>query len=220
MGHSVRGLLDRLPKDMASERDTPEPQAEPPEPETPKPGAPLPVDYVACTLARLLPERAIVTDEASSHMSITNRYLRTEEPGSHFVTGSGGLGFSMPAAVGLQLGQPERQVVCVVGDGASLYAPQALWSAVQYGAPVVFVVINNSQYGILKAFSQFIQTGEKIPSLDLPGLEITSISRGFGCEAERVEHPEELQPAIERALATDGPYLLEVVVERKVESLV
>jgi benzoylformate decarboxylase len=162
----------------------------------------------------------VITDEASSHMGITGRYLKTSQPGSYYVTGSGGLGFAIPAAVGLQLASPERQVVCIIGDGASMYAPQALWSAARYGASAVFVVLNNGQYAILKAFRDFVGAGEQVPGLDLPGLDVEQIARGFGCAAETVETPETLGSAIDRALASDGPYLLNVLVDRKVEPLV
>lgn len=211
---AARGLLELLPE---IDRELPEPSPEPPVPEA---RTPLPVDYVACELARRMPEDAILTDEASSHMGITGRYLRTSRPGSYYVTGSGGLGFAMPAAVGLQLASPERRVVCVVGDGASLYAPQALWSAARYGAPVLFVVLNNGQYAILKAFSEFIETGKNIPSLDLPHLDIPRIAEGFGCGAGTAERPEELGTELDRALSSDRPYLLNVMVDRRVEPLV
>jgi benzoylformate decarboxylase len=211
---AVERLLELLPE---PDRPMPDPPPEPPEPE---PGTPLPVDYVSHALARKLPESVVITDEASSHMGITGRYLKTSQPGSYYVTGSGGLGFAMPAAVGLQLASPERQVVCIIGDGASMYAPQALWSAARYGASAVFVVLNNGQYAILKAFRDFVGAGEKVPGLDLPGLDVEQIARGFGCAAETVETPEALGPAIDRALVSDGPYLLNVLVDRKVEPLV
>jgi benzoylformate decarboxylase len=96
---------------------------------------------------------------------------------------------------------------------------QALWTAVQQDAPVVFVVLNNGQYAILKAFGEFAGIGGGVPGLDLPGLDFGALARGFGCAAEHVERAEELPGALRRALACPRPVVLDVVVDPTVPRL-
>jgi benzoylformate decarboxylase len=121
--------------------------------------------------------------------------------------------------VGFKLAAPERPVACVIGDGSSMYSIQALWTAARYGAGVAFVVINNRGYSILKGFRDAIGVGDKVPGLDVQGVEIVQIARGFGVEGELVERAEDLRPAIERALSAGRPYLVEVIVDREVPEL-
>jgi len=104
------------------------------------------------TLAGLLPADAVIVDESISSRSKLLRYVRARRPGGYYIAASGGLGFAMPAAVGVKLAEPARPVICTIGDGSSMYSIQALWSAVRYGAAVTYIVINNGQYAILKAF--------------------------------------------------------------------
>ncbi len=126
----------------------------------------------------------------------------------------------MSAAVGVQLAYPDRPVVCVVGDGSTNYALQALWTAARYGAPVTYVVINNSQYGILKAFGEFAGIGgDEVPGLDLPELDIVQVAKGYGCEGETVEDPEKLANALRRALGSRRPSLVNALVDPTVPDL-
>jgi benzoylformate decarboxylase len=125
----------------------------------------------------------------------------------------------MPGAVGTQLALPERPVVGVVGDGSVMYTVQALWTAARLGAPVTYVIPNNSQYAILKAFAAATGIADSVPGLDLPRLDITRIAEGFGCEAETIEEPEKLEEALKRALAHEGPYLVNVMADRTVPEL-
>ncbi len=204
---AARLLYEILPN---AERPHPSSAAAPP---VPAPEVPLSVDYVLHTLARLLPDDAIVVDESSSSKSKLQKYVQVKQPDGYFSAASGGLGFGMSAAVGLQLASPDRKVVCVVGDGASMYAPQAIWSAARYGASVAFVVINNGQYASLKSFGQLIDLDEGAPGLDLPGLDLPQIAEGLGAETATVQLPQELPEAIERAIRAERPYFLDVLVD-------
>ena len=100
-----------------------------------------------------------------------------------------------------------------------MYSIQALWTAARYGADVAFIVVNNSGYSILKAFRDALGAGEKVPGLDVPGVDIVSVARGFGVEGEAVEKAESLGPAVGRALGAGRPYLLDVVVDPEVPKL-
>ena len=113
-------------------------------------------------------------------------------------------------------------MLCIVGDGAAMFAIQAIWTAVQYETPVVFAVIDNGQYGILKAFAAFQRT-PGVPGLDLPGLDIATIARGMGAEAHRIATAAELRSACEGAFATARtrrcPVLLDIVVDPEIGDL-
>jgi len=127
---------------------------------------------------------------------------------------TGILGFALPAAVGLQLAHPNRRVVCPVGDGSAQYSIQALWSAVQCKAPVIFVVVKNGNYSALKGFRDFTQVGKNVPGIDIPGIDAVKIAQGYGMTARSVDRPEELEPALTCAFAAKEPCLLSVNVQQ------
>jgi benzoylformate decarboxylase len=120
--------------------------------------------------------------------------------------------------VGLALGRPEVRTVCLVGDGSAMYSIQALWTAAQRRLPLTVVVINNQGYGAMRSFSQVMQV-RNVPGLDLPGIDFVSIAKGHGCDAVRVTRASELAPALARALAHDGPSLVDVMVDSAVPLL-
>jgi benzoylformate decarboxylase len=213
VGLAVRGLTDLLP-----ETDRPSPPEEEPPPE-PEPGTPMSVGYVMHTLAGVLPEEAAVFDETASSKATLHRYIRFNRPGGYHTSAAGGLGFCMPGSVGFKLAVPEKPVVCIIGDGSSMYSIQALWSAAHYGADVAFIVVNNKGYSILKGFRDAIGAGDKVPGLDVEGIDFAGVARGLGVEGEMVEKDEDLLPAFKRALNAGRPYLLDVVVDPEVPAL-
>jgi benzoylformate decarboxylase len=210
---AVHELIERLPE---SDRPMPPATEAPPEPEA---ADPMPVAYVMRTLADALPEETVVFDETASSKVTLHRYLKQNHPGGYHSSGAGGLGFCMPAAVGYKLAVPERPVACVLGDGSAMYSVQALWSAARYGVAVPFVVVNNSGYTILKSFRDQIGAGEKVPGLDVPGIDFVRVAGGLGVDAERVEEAARLPEALGRAVGAGRPYLLDVAVERSVPKL-
>ncbi len=203
---AVRQLSERLPK--KTDRSAPPPPGEPP---TPEAKDSLPADYVMHTLSQHLPERAIVVEETPSSRNLLHKHLPIKAPGGFYSAASGGLGFAASASIGLRMASPDRPVVCVVGDGSLMYAVQALWSAARYKVAVVFVVMNNRQYKILRLLGE--PDGEGVPGLDLPDLDILGLARSLGCKGEMVERPEELSEAFERALNAGRPYVLNVLVD-------
>ncbi len=212
---AARGLLDLLP-DEATGRLAPPPLPTYPPPEATEP---LSVDYTMYTLSQLLPPEAVIVDEAISSGARLRRYVRVKRPGGYYLGSSGGLGFGMPAAAGVQLAEPGRPVVCVIGDGSSMYAIQALWSAARYHAPVTYVVINNGQYSILKAFGEMMGIGRGVPGLDLPGIDLVGLAHSLGCAAEAVSRPDELAAALRRGLDAGQPYLVDIHVDPAVPPL-
>lgn len=191
------------------ERNVParKPSAEPPA------GHPMTSAYLFNVLSKLLPRDAIISEECPSSKGDLDRYIQLDQPGSFYSTRSGILGFGLPAAVGLQLARPQRRVVCPIGDGAIQYSIQALWTAVRYNAPVIFVVVNNGDYSALKGFCDFTKVGRNVPGMDLPGINAALIARGYGMKACEVKRADELEPALKEAFASNSPYLVSVRVQ-------
>jgi benzoylformate decarboxylase len=137
---------------------------------------------------------------------------------SFYTMASGGLGFGLPAAVGISLGRRDIHTVCLIGDGSAMYSIQALWTAAQRKLPLTVVLINNSGYGAMRSFSQVMQV-RNVPGLDMPGLDFVKIAEGHGCHAMRVTTSSELAPALKRALSYQGTSLVEVIVDSAVPVL-
>ncbi len=217
MGEAIVGdvaiALRRL-LDLVGTADRPEPEARP------EPGDPAPADppdrlsgsEAMAALADAWRDDAIaVVETPSCTLSLRNR-LRISEPDSYYFCASGGLGFGISAAVGVQLAQPDRPVVCVLGEGSAQYGITALWSAIAYKAPVTFLVLRNDEYMILKWFAMLEQVSGA-PGLDLPGLDVAAVARGYGMAAEQVTGRDELTAALRTAIAADhGPRLVQVPV--------
>jgi len=213
VGVAIRRLVELSP-----EPDRPQPAAPDPPP-TPEASSPMVVEYVMHVLSEVLPEETIVADESASSKAKLHQYVRPSRPGGYLTSAAGGLGYCLPAAVGLKLAQPERPVVCVIGEGSVSYSIQAIWSAARYGANVPVVVVNNGGYSILKGFRDALGIGDTVPGLDVPGVDFVRVAGGFGAGGERVEEAEALPDALNRALDADGPYLLDVIVDPEVPKL-
>jgi len=180
-----------------------------PAPEPPEKSDPMSPSAAAATLADVFPEDGIVVLEApSSTLAVRNR-LRLSRPGSYYFGAGGGLGFGLAAAIGVQLAQPERPVVCVVGEGSAQYAIQGLWTAAAYDVPVTFLVLRNEEYAILKWFAS-LESVTGAPGLDLPALDVAAVAAGYGVAARSVRTRDELHAALGDAIATEAPSLVEV----------
>ncbi|WP_035820050.1 thiamine pyrophosphate-dependent enzyme, partial [Cupriavidus sp. SK-4] len=179
-----------------------------------EPGAPMSVAYVLQTLAELRDPDSIVVEEAPSARPVMHRYLPILRSETFYTMCSGGLGYGLPAAVGVALGKPGRKVIGLVGDGSSMYSIQALWSAAQLGLPITFIVLNNRRYAALQEFAPTFGFGGDDPLVGtaLPDLDFVSIARGHGCEAARVTHPAALREALATALRTRVPTVVEIEV--------
>ena len=202
---TLGALLEAVPE---SSRATPEPN-QPPQ-EIP-PTEPLNPSTVCTALGEALPEDGIVVLEAPTSTLALRNQLRLSRPGSYYFAAGGGLGFGLAASVGVQLAQPDRPVVCVLGEGSAQYAISAFWSAVAYDVPVTFLVLRNEEYGILKWFAEAEQvTG--VPGLDLPKLDVAAVAEGYGVKAHRASDRDEVSGALAAALASSKPELVEVPV--------
>jgi benzoylformate decarboxylase len=202
---TLEALLEAVPE---SERDAPDARPDPeppPDADPPQPGA------VFAALVEAFPEDGIVVLESpSSTLSLRNR-LRISRPGSYFFGAGGGLGFGLAAAVGVQIAQPKRPVVCVLGEGSMQYAVTALWSAVAHEAPVTVLVLRNSEYAILKWFAE-MEGVEGAPGLDLPALDSVAVAGAYGVKAARADGVGNLGATLADAIASSEPRLIEVAV--------
>jgi benzoylformate decarboxylase len=189
-----------------TDRPAPDPRAAPPAPAA---ADPMSGSAAMAVLADVWPDGAIAVAEAPSSTAALRNRLRLSEPGSYYQTGSGGLGFAISAAVGIQLAEPQRPVVCVVGEGSAQYGITALWTAVAYKVPVTFLVLRNQEYMILKWFGAFEQV-EGVPGLELPGLDTAAVAAAYGMPARDVSDPDALTEALREAIAADdGPRLVQ-----------
>jgi benzoylformate decarboxylase len=179
---------------------------------------PAPIDPAAAAHAILAaaPEEAIIVDEAITTGVHVHAFHRNLAPGRYLRCRGGGLGWGMPAAVGAALGASGPPAICVVGDGAALYSPQALWTAAHLDLPVVFVVVNNRQYLILKRNLQgmagmSVATGRFVAmDLDRPPVDFVALAGSFGVAGSRVDHAADVGDAVNAAIDHGGPHLIEV----------
>jgi len=203
IGLGVRQLLDRVAQSQRPGPVLPAPAPAPPARD------PIGGEYAMHVLNQTLPANAVLVEEAPSHRNALHAFFRVDTSGGFYACASGGLGFALPAAVGVALGDPSRKVVAVVGDGSSLYTIQGLWTAAQHALPITFVILNNSGYGAVKSLGARMGI-QAMPGSDVPGVDFVDIARGFGCRASRVERAAELAAALREAHASAQPWLVEV----------
>ena len=206
------GLLDLLAR--------PKPQARKAPPLRPRPpraaaSSPLTTAFVMQTLAERRPEDAIVVEEAPGARSIMQTYLPILFSEGFYTMDSGGLGYGLPAAVGVALAKPGRRILGIFGDGSCLYSIQALWNAAQSDLPMTIVILNNGRYAALQEFAPVFGFGsqEPVQGALLPGLDFVALARGFGCPAIRVHDETTLVEALKKAFASSGPLLIEAMIE-------
>jgi len=169
--------------------------------------------YLMQQIAALRPANSIIVEEAPSSRGPMHDHLPMLERDSFYTCASGGLGYGLPAAVGVALGQSDRKVIALLGDGSAMYSIQGLWSAAQLALPVTFVVVNNRSYRALHEFAVYFGLATPPPGTLLPRLDFCALARAQGVEALRVAHCAELDEALRAAFAATHPVLLEVGVE-------
>ena len=183
---------------------------------------PMAVDRMMHELAQASPPDTIVADESITSRPALNREFTFDEPGSLYAIRGGALGWAMPGSLGVKLANPDRPVLAVVGDGASLYTVQALWTAARYNIPVVYAICNNRSYRILKVnmdiyLRRMLEDQDRqseFVGMDFANpLDLAAMARAMGVAGETVEDPQALRPALERAFASGKPALLDVSID-------
>jgi benzoylformate decarboxylase len=183
--------------------------------------APISVPRLVAEIEAALPDDAIVIDESITASIDLARTVDFDGPGAYVGARGGGIGQGLPGALGVKLAHPDRPVVALSGDGSAMYSIQALWTAAHHDLAVVFLILNNREYRILKHNMDTYRQrfGAKpdrgYPNMDLvsPDLGFVDMARGMGVEAARVGRPEELRAALDKALGAGRPYLLDIAIE-------
>lgn len=165
--------------------------------------------YLLQQIAVLRPAGSIIVEEAPSSRHAMHDYLPIVDRDTFYTCASGGLGYSLPAAVGVAMARPKEKVIAILGDGSSMYSIQALWSAAQAGLPIAFIIVRNGSYEALSEFGKRFDMPD-LPGVDLPGLDFCELARGHGVRAERVTRVEELDEALRNAFQSTTPVLVEV----------
>lgn len=180
-----------------------------------QPGATLRAADVLVALGDRLPRNTIIVEETPSSRPDLHRLLPAREPLGFVSAAMGGLGFAMPAAIGLKMAAPERPVVAVLGDGSSLYSIQSLWSAARYDIGVLFVVLANGRYAIMDRLAEKEGTGPA-PWPAFEEVSISGLATSLGCPVSRAAGITELTEILDEVIPTlstsKSPLVLEVAV--------
>jgi benzoylformate decarboxylase len=160
-----------------------------------------------------------IVDEAIATSAHVRQFLDSDSGNQYSFIRGGALGWAMPAAVGCSLGLRREPVVCLVGDGAALYSPQALWTAAHEKLPVTFVVMNNREYNVLKNFMRSqahyvsAQTNQFVAmEINQPAIDYVALAQGFGLPARRIDKASDIAPAIEAGIASGRANLIDIAI--------
>ena len=202
---ALRELLDGPPP---RPRAAPEKMVRPPRVSA----SPFSSSYLCQQLAALRSRDSIIVEEAPTTRGPMHDHLPILARDTFYTCASGGLGYGLPAAIGIALARRGEKVIALLGDGSSMYAIQGLWTAAQLKLPITFIIVNNRRYDALVQFARHFgltQTvGTSLAHIDFCGLALSQ-----GCKAVRVERAEALDDALRAALASSEPTLVEAVVE-------
>jgi benzoylformate decarboxylase len=190
----------------------PEPIRRPPPPAPPAPGEPMQAAHLLAALAQRLPPDAVLIEESPSSQPEIYRRIAIRAPLGFVSAANGGLGFGLSGSIGLRMGLPDRPVVGVIGDGASIYAIQALWSAAQYNVGVLLIIMANGRYAVMDSLAEAVGGTAAWPGFG--GVDIAGIATCLGCPSVRVETHEALLRTLDEVLPSladrHAPLLLEV----------
>ena len=171
-------------------------------------------------IAETLPEDAIVVEEAISSAPGIRQLIRSNDPQSYFGLRGGGIGWGLPATMGVKVALPERPVVGLIGDGSAMYTCQGLWTAAHYQIDAVFVILNNTSYRILKqrlhAMRGLAEQADSYVGMELidPKIDFVGLARSLGIKAERARTVHDATDLLKSALNGGGATLIDVELDR------
>ncbi len=179
---------------------------------------PVAADWLMMQIAETLPPEVVLVNEGLTSANTLLDMFRFRERNGYHAFASGGIGWALPAAIGIQLAHPERPVVALIGDGSSMYSIQALWTAAHLDLPITYVIPNNQGYRILKQRLLAFHGNDHYVGMDLedPVIDFTGLATSLGMTAHRIEEPDQVQDALTASIESRRPTLLEVMVERQV----
>ena len=178
---------------------------------------------VMAELRRGLPDDVVIVDESITASLDLARSFDYRGLGDYFSGRGGGIGQGFSGAIGVKVAMPDRPVVAVSGDGSAMYSIQALWTAAHHRLAIVFVILSNREYRILKhnvdVWRQNFEAGTQHPyqQMDLtgPDLDFVHLAAGMGVEGVRVEKADDIASVLASAVAANRPYLIEIAIEGK-----
>ena len=180
--------------------------------------SPIDSDYLSLQLVEAMPDKAILVDEGlTSGRQLLSLRPHRDRYGYHALA-SGGIGWGLPASVGVSLANPDRPVVCFSGDGSSMYSIQALWTAAHHKLPLNVVICNNGGYRIIKQRLLAFHGDDHYVGMDFvdPPVDFSGMAKAMGLEAIRITDPAELKPKLTDAFKRPGAKLIEVVLSNSV----
>jgi benzoylformate decarboxylase len=186
---------------------------------TKKDSSPIDPDWLTLQVVEAMPQNAILVDEGLT----SSRYISALRPhrdryGYHGLA-SGGIGWGLPASVGVSLANPDRSVVCYSGDGSAMYSIQALWTAAHHKLPLTVVIVNNGGYRIIKQRLLAFHKDDHFVGMDFvdPPVDFCGLAKALGLEAIRITNAGEVASTLTSAFARPGAKLIEVVVDGSVK---
>jgi benzoylformate decarboxylase len=174
-------------------------------------------------LNEVRPPHTVLVEESPSNLADLHAAWPITEPDTFYTLASGGLGWDLPACVGIALAERDsgrhRPVIMIVGDGSFQYSVQSIWTAAQLHLPILIVVLRNEEYCILKSFAE-LEKAPGVPGFDLPGLDIVSVARGYGCDAAHHDDLDRIKMAATEAWTKSKPTVLEIPISPQVPPLI
>jgi acetolactate synthase I/II/III large subunit len=159
-------------------------------------------------------EAVLVTD-VGQHQMVASRYFPFKNPRTNVTSGGAGtMGFALPAALGAKIALPNQQVIAIIGDGGFQMTLQELGTIMQYKIPVKIIILNNNFLGMVRQWQQLFFEG-RYSSTEMQNPNFVALTKAYGIEANKVTERKELHSAVKQMLSSNGPYLLEVVVEKE-----
>ena len=172
-------------------------------------------DWLMMRIADCIPADAIIVDEGLTTSKNLLHFLPHRDRYSYFGMVSGGIGWGIAAAVGVQLAQPNRRVVAISGDGSAMYSPQALWTAAHLELPILFLIFNNQGYRILKERLLAFHGNDQYIGMNLrePSIDFTGLATSFGMRAKKITETAQFEAAFKPAVISDAPCLFEIMLQ-------
>ncbi|NPU68202.1 thiamine pyrophosphate-binding protein [Bradyrhizobium sp. 83012] len=186
--------------------------------ETARDRVPIDPDYLALQVAEAMPEHGILVDEGLTSARYMTALWPYRDRYNYHGLASGGIGWGLPASVGVSLANPDRPVVCYSGDGSAMYSIQALWTAAHHKLPLSVVIVNNGGYRIIKQRLLSFHGDDNYIGMDFadPPVDFAGLARSLGCESMRISDPRELKSVLSEAFRRPGAKLIEVMVSNAV----
>ena len=176
---------------------------------------PIDNDWLTLQIANALPKDAVVVNESLTAGRLLNDLVPYRDRYGFHALASGGIGWGLPASVGVALAQAPRQVCCFSGDGSAMYSIQSLWTAAHMKLPITYVIANNGGYRIIKQRLLAFHGNSNFIGMDFvdPRIDFAALAKSMGMPAETISEPDAVAPALRRAFSTPGPKLLDVMVD-------